>query len=214
MVTTHEVAKIKVLSKLSVEEQGAIAKRLVRREFRKNTKVISFGAPGNILMFIVSGSAAVVRSDKEGRLVTICEQKAGDLFGELALLVGNPRSADVITTSKSVMLELSHEDFIAHARVHGGLTFNLCRSLAEQLVSSTHRVADLVFCDVTTRLLHVLEKAAVIVDENRRIVRERPTHDHLASLIGSSREVVSRSLAALERTGRIEQEDKTIWLYI
>jgi voltage-gated potassium channel len=80
--------------------------RLLRvRDVAKGTVIVHAGDPGDAMYFIVSGEAAVQFHPTPVIL------EAGGFFGEMALLFGRPRSADVVATKPSVLLVLDIADF-------------------------------------------------------------------------------------------------------
>jgi CRP/FNR family cyclic AMP-dependent transcriptional regulator len=73
---------------------------------REGTTVVKEGATGSVFYVILDGKAKVIR---RGR--TVARLKAGDFFGEMALLDGEPRTASVVTETDARFLTLSRKDF-------------------------------------------------------------------------------------------------------
>ncbi|HWD50688.1 MAG TPA: cyclic nucleotide-gated ion channel [Rhizomicrobium sp.] len=82
-----------------------IVRLLHSRDVSKNTVIVQAGDPGDAMYFIVSGEAAVQLQPQPIVL------GPGSFFGEMALLFGTPRSADVVATKPSVLLVLDIADF-------------------------------------------------------------------------------------------------------
>ena len=96
------LAKAPLFSRVTKKGRAAIAEKAVSKEFAAGTKIVSAGATGTGFYLILSGAAKVVR---DGQVVA--KLGAGDFFGEMSLLDGEPRSADVVATQDTVCLVIS-----------------------------------------------------------------------------------------------------------
>jgi len=94
--------KAPLFSSLTLKGLEAIVEMATEKEFKAGTKIVSEGDTGTGFYLILSGSAEVARND--GR---IAELGAGAFFGEMALLDGAPRSADVIALEDTMCLALT-----------------------------------------------------------------------------------------------------------
>ena len=204
---------IPLFSRLSDAELAGLRERLKTREVRKNAVIMKEGGLGQELMIIHSGSVRVYKAGDKGKEVTLAILYAGDFFGEIALLTSSPRTAHVIASEKTTLLELSREDFISHLGRYSGLPLALAQSLAERLRLASGKLSDMALLDVPHRLLTTLEKMSTVnPDGSGRIVIDRPTHQELADMVGSSREVISRCLKSLEQQGQLQVKGKNIYI--
>lgn len=89
------------------------------------------------MYILLKGEVEVVKNDK--RLAVI--NANGSFIGEMATLLNAPRSAKVITVSKSVLLKVEPEDVDVLFKVTPELGYSLSRSLAERLAIMTEKVA-------------------------------------------------------------------------
>jgi type VI secretion system protein ImpH len=94
-------------------------------EYPKNTPVIRQGTKGDSMFMIRTGAVNVIRQEEDGERVLLGKLEEGDFFGEMALLTDDPRSATVVTTRDSKLLELHQhdlEDFLnRHPRLEEAL---------------------------------------------------------------------------------------------
>lgn len=213
MSSINTLLEIPILSALSKEELTALAPLLKEKTFRKNNHIISKDEDSKSLMFLAQGKAKVTISSAEGKEVILAYLRRGEFFGELALLTGEDRSADVVALNDCLVLFLSAEDFKRHAANFQGLNFAVMKELAKRLRAATSKIADLALYDVYKRVENALESLAekrFVNGEDRLVVNERPKHQDLASMIGTSREMVTRALKSLEDDGAIVVEGKRI----
>lgn len=122
--------KISLFEGLSAKEVEQLARLVTEREVPAGTPLATAGEPGGELFAIVDGEAAV--KTRTGKTATL---KAGDYFGEMSLIDGQPRSATVRATTPIRLLALGQRDFW---RVLDGTTSiarkimqTLCRRLRE-----------------------------------------------------------------------------------
>ena len=149
------------------------------------------------------GDLRVTREHSDGRAIALATLGPGDIFGELAMLDGEARSASVETLSDSELLALPAADFRRMLADHPEISVKLIVALTRRLRETNERVARQSFQTVPSRVAGVLTQliAEEAAPEGRSGVTVRMTQADLAQLAGTSRESVSRFLATLERAG-------------
>jgi CRP/FNR family cyclic AMP-dependent transcriptional regulator len=166
---------------------------------------------GEGLFVLCSGMAKVRTMTAAGEEVVMSVLGAGDLFGEMALLDGGPRSADVVALTAVQVLKLQGAPFLALLREEPGFALAIARLEASRLRDLNQRYA-IQGSDATTRLLAALAYLAR---------RNSPTDDPLAPipalaqreiglLAGLARETTSRTLSKLRIRGTIHEENGTL----
>jgi putative peptide zinc metalloprotease protein len=103
-----EVQALPPLRKLSLEEAAVVAERGAWLDVRADTPVVTQGDASDGFYVIVSGQAQVERDDE-----VIAPLRAGDHFGEVALLEGGRRNATVRATTPARILRIDHDTFAA-----------------------------------------------------------------------------------------------------
>jgi len=84
------LASVGLFARCTKRELGTVARHIETVALADGTEMITQGGPGDALFVILEGAAIVVRGGVE-----VDTAEAGDHFGELALLDGEPRSATV-----------------------------------------------------------------------------------------------------------------------
>ena len=134
----HDLEGFSIAAGFSAEERALLRAKLARRSYAAGEVVCKQGDPGDTLFIIVRGSASVrlrlqnTQGEALGdrRLVTF---SIGTLFGEMALLDREERSATVLADDELVCLSLSRVDFEAISHQHPPLALKLLANLGREL---------------------------------------------------------------------------------
>ena len=202
---------IALFSGLSETDMAAVSSLVVTRSFPKNTLVICEGDTSDSLYVVLSGKVKVYLSDEEGKEVTLNMQGAGEYFGELAILDEAPRSASVMTVEDTKLAVLSKAAFEKCMEQHATIALVVMRGLACRLRELTENVRSLALMDVYGRVARLLLEMSEEVN-GKNVIRQRLTQRDIASMVGASREMVSRILRDLSIGGYITIENKIITL--
>ncbi|NOX91117.1 MAG: Crp/Fnr family transcriptional regulator [Gammaproteobacteria bacterium] len=190
---------------------AAVSSLAVTRSFPKNTLVICEGDTSDSLYVVLSGKVKVFLSDEEGKEVTLNLQGSGEYFGELAILDEAPRSASVMTVEDTRLAVLSKAAFERCMEQHATIALVVMRGLACRLRELTENVRSLALMDVYGRVARLLLDMSEEVD-GKNVIKQRLTQRDIASMVGASREMVSRILRDLSVGGYITIENKIITL--
>ncbi len=136
--TESHLRGLKLLAGLSPGQLEDVSSRLKPARYRQGEVIIREGDPGQEMFFIESGRARVVRGTGP-RASLLAELGAGDLFGEMSLLTGAPRSATVTALSDVNLWILSQADFDALVTAYPHLSLALSRLLSERLRNTDER---------------------------------------------------------------------------
>ncbi|MES2824187.1 MAG: Crp/Fnr family transcriptional regulator [Pseudomonadota bacterium] len=179
-----------------------LEKLSVLRKYPKNTILVSEGDESTHLYIVRKGTASAYLNNDDGRQVNLNYMQEGDYFGELSLLDGKPRSASVIAITDCEIILISKTNFNELLRKDPEFALLLLTELTRRVRELTDSVKDMALLDVYGRVSSALEK---LCDENKRIHNPKVTHQDIANMVGSSREMVSRIMKQLLIGGYIEQ---------
>jgi ATP-binding cassette, subfamily B, bacterial HlyB/CyaB len=98
-----------VFAPLSPQEIRDLLGAMKAKDFAANETIIREGESGDAFYLLRSGSARVIKESSGHRVLN--RLKAGDSFGELALLTGQPRAATIITDEPSSLFRLEKSEF-------------------------------------------------------------------------------------------------------
>ena len=186
------------------------------KSWPRGTQILTEGDVGDAVYFILSGRAKVTLYGEEGREIVLAVLKDGDMFGEMSVIDDKPRSANVEAVHDLECFAVGRENFLDYLKKHHKVYLRLFAYLTERLREATRKIGGLALLDVCGRIAHTLigmSKAGEKGPE-KVISIAMPTHEELAAMIGSSREVVSRALKKMTEEGYIKTEKDRIVLYI
>ncbi|HYY74352.1 MAG TPA: Crp/Fnr family transcriptional regulator [Solirubrobacterales bacterium] len=197
------LSRVPLFSELSPGDLDRISRVAVPRSFPAGVRVFHEGDRSDACYLVRSGDLRVTREHPDGRAIALATLGPGDLFGELAMLDGEARSASVETLSDVELLALPAADMRRLLAEHPEISVKLIAALTRRLRETNERVARQSFQTVPSRVAGVLTQliAEEATTEGRLGVTIRMTQADLAQLAGTSRESVSRFLATLERAG-------------
>ena len=190
-----------------------IARMAGVRKVPRNTTLVRVGDKTDALYVLVSGSAKVLNRDVEGREVILTLLGAGECFGEMSLIDGSPRSADVVSCEPCELLVIAKSDF-AHALAENvDLCLNIMKSLADRLREANRKIESLALLDVYGRVAKLLLDFSELED-GRRVIRRKVSKQDMAKMVGASREMVSRVMKDLESRGYVRSEEGCLILAV
>ena len=197
---------------LSDYELNALSEVAMLRVFPKDRVVIMAEEEGDSLFVIHQGQVKVSIVSEDGREVILSILGEGNFFGEMSLLDGNPRSANVTTTQETELLMIRRADFL-HIQRSPKTAIKLLSVLASRLRKTDRKIEGLALSDVTGRITQTLLQLAEEQGSptpDGILVKDRPTHQDLANMSGTTRETVSRILKRLENRGYVVPRGKDL----
>ena len=198
--------QVPLFESLDDTEIDALSELTFTRTFNKETVIILAEEEGDTLFIIKEGQVKVSIVSEEGREVILSLLGGGAVFGELSLLDGKPRSANVVATEDTELVILRRTDFIQLIYKTPQIATALLAELASRLRKTDRQIEGLALLDVTSRISETLLQLASeqgSESEEGIVIRNRPTHQELANMSGTTRETVSRVLKRLASQGYI-----------
>lgn len=188
------------------EEIDEILAFATERRFPRGTTLVAKGDPGTSMMAVLAGRLRITSATPEGKEVTLNTIGPGEIVGEIALLDGKPRSADVVAVEDTTVLVIERADFLPFLLRHPVLVEATLAVLCERVRSTSLALEEIALFDLTARLARLLSKLAADYGrpaaEGVRIELKFSQSD-LAALVASSRESVNKQLAQWRSAGLI-----------
>jgi len=203
--------EIPLFSCLEDHETAHLEKVAVKKSYPKNMIVVSEGDVSDCLYVIDKGKVRAIINDEDGKEITLNIHGPGEYFGELSLIDGDPRSATIITKEPTKFIIIKRTDLKELLLSNANMSFNMLKGLTKLLRQTTHKIENLAFLDVYGRIRKVLLDFAKPHDDGL-VIEEKLTHQEIANLVSSSREMVSKILKELSQGGYITIEKKQIFI--
>ena len=203
------------LDRLPAADRAAIVTMLTVREYARGANVIHEDDDNTEIFFVLEGAARATIFSEEGRVVSYREIPPGAIFGEIAAIDGQPRSANVVAAEDLVVGRLPSTAFEELIETNPRFTWALLRHLVWQSRDLTRRVFEFSTMLVRDRLIHELLRLAEStgVEEGRAELKPAPTHFDLAARISTHREAVSREMAKLSKQGIVSKDSGVLILH-
>ena len=208
------LAAIPFFSGLDSASLERVGQGMRTRRFRRGEVIFHMGDPGDALFIVASGAIKIMLPSETGDEAILATLRTGDVFGELALLDGAPRSATATALEPTETLVLPRDRFRELLATEPAIRDALLASLAGELRRLTNHVEELHFLDITGRLASRLARLAT--DSGKRqpdgTIRlgSRLTQGDLAAMIGCTRQSVNKLLGMFTDDGLIRLDRDTI----
>jgi CRP/FNR family transcriptional regulator/CRP/FNR family cyclic AMP-dependent transcriptional regulator len=179
---------------------------LRRRAFRRGQVAFHQGDPGQVLHLVCQGYLKILVPDESGEEALLTIVGPGDLFGEMALLDGGPRSATVIALEAVETLTLDRADFLVLLRTSPVVVESLLAALARTIRRLSDAVLSLMYLDLRSRLVKKLIELAEAHGHEAHgsiEIQVSLTQEELADMIGATRPRVNMLLGFFENRGAI-----------
>lgn len=189
-------------SNLNDAEVSLLQKLVFEKEFQRGGLIALEGEPAGALYFVVAGAVKIFKTSADGKEQILSIVRPGGSFNDVPVFDGasNPFSAQAM--GPVVIYGIEKRDLEAILRDHPQVALNVINVLAGHVRHLTSLVADLSFRPVMRRVAKILlEYAGDGTGPLRRL-----TQQEMAAMAGTAREVVARSLKALEAKGALRMD--------
>jgi CRP-like cAMP-binding protein len=195
-----------LFERLSDAEADQLNRRALVRRFPKRTLVYAPTEPGESVMVLARGRVKIKDLTLDGRETILAFIEEGELFGELALLEGQPRQEYAESVEDSQVLLIPREDLLALMERRADLTLSITKLMGVRRQRIENRLRNVLFLPSRARMVRLLVELAEAHGQRvgtRTEIRFPLSHQELASLIGVSRETATLTLGQLEQAGLV-----------
>jgi CRP/FNR family transcriptional regulator/CRP/FNR family cyclic AMP-dependent transcriptional regulator len=167
---------------------------------------------GDALYIIEVGKVRIFLPTESGDEFSVDVLGPGDVFGEMALLDGQPRSASAIALEDTTTQVLGHADFQRHLTASPQFASALLGMLSRRLRHVLDNAEILASLDVYGRLARVLLDMAQRhgLQDKGIVINVALTQQELATMVGATRERINRALGTFKTQRLIEMRGRKI----
>lgn len=188
----------------------AVMQRLVSHArvvaYPSGRSIFRKGDQGHGLLAVLSGVVRISAPSDDGKEIVLNLIGPNEVFGEIALLDGQPRTADATALTNCELVFLDRRDFLPILSEEPAVAIKLLEIVSRRLRRTSKQVEDITFVDMTARLAKALLQLASIQDATGPRPRIQITQKELGATIGLSRESTNRHLREWEEKGYIALE--------
>jgi CRP-like cAMP-binding protein len=183
------------------------------RRFAAGETIFLMGSLNNSMVAVLSGEVKIGMTSAEGKEITLAIVHAGEVFGEIAMLDGKPRSADAKALTVCDLAVLERRDVLAALEHNPAAWRGLVEVLCSRMRRTDEHLVELALLDLPARLAKALLRIADgdEVDGTKTASAEcRLSQSELATIVGAARESVNKCLHAWQRTGIVRMQRRAI----
>ncbi len=214
--STDFLLYVPIFSDLPEDTIEKIAQVGSTRTYKKDSIILMEDEVGGALFIIVKGKVKVTRTSNDGREVILNILTDSDIFGEMALLDGQTRSATVTAMEDSEIFIIQRNQFLEFLKEHPEISIALMQELSKRLRTADMQIKSLSLKDAEGKVATVILQLANDIGKIKQGIVEidkLPLQQDLANMAGTSRETISRTLHSFAKKGLIELEGSKLRIF-
>ena len=190
---------IPYFARLSHDELNLVKKLVFEKKVERGDIIVLESEPAEALYFVGSGAVKMFRTSVDGKEQVLNIVRPGESFNDVAIFGGGPNLASAQAMGHVIVYGILKRDLLVFLQDHPQTALNVANILAAQIRHLVSLVEDLSFKPVVGRVAKILLEYV----GNGTGLSQRITQQDMAAIVGTAREVISRSLKALEKGGVI-----------
>jgi CRP/FNR family transcriptional regulator, cyclic AMP receptor protein len=187
-----------LFGKLTPRHVDRLSACIVTKSVKRGTNIFAKGDPGTSLCAVGSGTVQISVTTVDGKDAVFNMLGKGDIFGEIALLDGNPRTADATAETDCELFVIERRDFLPLMREEPDIALRIIEILCSKLRRTTEQAEEVMFLDLPSRLAKALLRLVAADTAGMQERKISITQRDLGSIIGMSRESTNKQLRIWE----------------
>ena len=182
-----------------------------RHEYQAGATIFTEGGDCAGLQVVLEGLVRIYRVSSEGRLHTLSLLRPYSTYNEVAAIDGGPNPYYAVAVTNVEVLVISHKRLMKLMAAEPTLLGNYVQSLARVNREYIERLEDMTFRTIPSRLAKLFLHESSYADQ----IAETPTaltQEEIASILGTTREVVGRALRALLNAGLLVKKGRHVYI--
>jgi CRP/FNR family cyclic AMP-dependent transcriptional regulator len=166
------------------------------RRVKRSATIFDKGDPGTALFAVHTGTVKIGVPSADGREALFNLIREGEIFGEIALLDGQPRTAGAVAMSDCELMVIERRDFIAFVHQYPEVALKLIEVLCARLRLQSERLEEALFLNLPARLAKTLLWLVANAEPKSPEGRLTITQREISQMVGMSRESTNKQLRA------------------
>ncbi len=209
-ITVDFLQSVPLFSSMSRTEIEQIKPYFFPREFRRKENIFLKGDPCKELYIIASGQVKLSEISENGQEQALFILSQGDSFDEVPIIDGGLYPTTATALSDVMLYAIVKQDVLTIMREYPTVASAVLPYMGNKLRKMADLVADISFESVSFRIakliLHYADIQGTPTPEGM-LVKRTLTHQEIADIVGTEREVVTRSLSDLQKKGIIDMKE-------
>ena len=198
----HPSNKLAVLRKhpifcdLDSEAFDQLCRYAKHATLKRGASIFSKGDPGNSLVAVISGTVKISVSSPDGRSAILNLIGPGEIFGEVAVLDGQARTADATANTNCEIFVIDRREFLPFVRSQPALAMKFIELLCARLRWTSDQVEQVILQDLPGRLASALLR---LTERHKPAQGGRTiavTQQEISEMVGMTRESINKQLRA------------------
>jgi CRP-like cAMP-binding protein len=210
------LANSELFGELPEADRQKIVDLCTRRKVGARQVVFHQGDVGREMFIVLSGMLKVSTTSLEGKELSFFILHENDIFGELAMLDGERRSATITAIGPCELLVLHHRNFQQLVKEHQMIGLKLLSVLAGRVRATTSLYESSVFIEIPGRLaaklLELADEHGTETGDGGIQIELKLSQYELGTLINATRESVNKQLNTWQKQGIVEMRKGRIYL--
>ena len=201
MTNLDHLKNVPIFADLSSSDLEKISNKMILRNYNKGQVILLEESKGETFFVIKTGEVKVTKLSNDGREVILAILGESEFFGEMSLLDGEGRSANIVANEDSTALTLSRNDFLSCLEYYPKIAISLLDELAVRLRKSDKHIESLSLSDSEHRIGITIARLAEEIGTIKKgvvSIKKLPFQQDIANMAGTSRETVSRTIKLFE----------------
>src|SRR5262245_40658196 len=205
-LVTALLSRTDLFRSLSEADRGAVAAQMREATYDSDQLIFGRGEVAEGLYLVVEGRVRLSVLSAEGRLLSFGHADRGDIFGEIAALDGQMRSADATALTRASLMVLGRSSLKRLMEARPQLAQAAVDLLCRKLRRTSEQIEAIALHSTQVRLARFLLAAIAMKGQSEANFRSveldlTMSQTELGLLLGASRSKVNEALAALEKLG-------------
>jgi len=185
-----------IFSDLSPEAFDQLCRYAKYSTLKRGATIVSKGDPGNSLVAVISGTVKISISSPDGRSAILNLIGPGEIFGEVAVLDGQARTADAIANTNCEIFIIDRREFLPFVRSQPALAMKFIELLCARLRWTSDQVEQVILQDLPGRLASALIRLTERQKPAEGGLTISITQQELSEMVGMTRESINKQLRA------------------
>ena len=216
MTNLDHLKNVPIFADLSSSDLEKISNKMILRNYNKGQVILLEESKGETFFVIKTGEVKVTKLSDDGREVILAILGESEFFGEMSLLDGEGRSANIVANEDSTALTLSRNDFLSCLESYPKIAISLLEELAVRLRKSDKHIESLSLSDSEHRIGITIARLAEEIGTIKKgvvSIKKLPFQQDIANMAGTSRETVSRTIKLFEDKKILTRNGRSLTIF-